>query len=165
MRQLADDVVGRCQRIDGGDECTGGERGEVGDHELGAVGAAERQHVALGHAVNDRAGRGLAYRLGQLPIAQHRAGGTVDKGWLGRLRGRVIKDERVQRDLGELDVVVRTLDDHASRLHGTDGGSAQETEPRTVSGYPGEVVVEPRRADYDMRGRWHALHDGGMIEQ
>jgi hypothetical protein len=86
---------------------SGGERGEVGDHELGAVGAAQRQHVALGQAVRDEPGRGLARRLGQIPTTQHRAGGTVDKGWLGRPRGRAVKDERVQRDLGELDVVVR----------------------------------------------------------
>ena len=67
--------------------------GIVGDRELGAVGAAQREHVALGHAARRQPGRGPADGGSQLCVGQHPAGGPVDDGRLAATPRRAVQDE------------------------------------------------------------------------
>ena len=80
VRQLPGDVTGRRQRVDRGDARPGGQGRVVGDRELRAVGAAQRERVAVGHAAGGQPGRGPAHRAGQLGVGQHPAGGPVHEG-------------------------------------------------------------------------------------
>jgi hypothetical protein len=102
--QLPGQLGAGCQRADRCGDPTGAGNREEGDGILGAVGAAQSDHLPFLQPALLQAGRNTIDLLCQLAIAERAAGRPIDQGGLVDQIARARQGELVQGDLGNGDV-------------------------------------------------------------
>lgn len=85
-----------------------------GDDVLRQVGAVDGEHVALLEATPREAGSDAPHRVGEGRVGDRASGRTVYEGGLVTELPGPLEHEPRQRDVGNLDVGVRTAEDHGA---------------------------------------------------
>ena len=116
VHELLGQLVGRVERIGGGDDAAQRGRSQHGEAVFRQVGAVDREDVALLEAPLRQARRHASNTVSELAVRERAAGRPIDQGRLVAEPGGVAQDVVGDRHLRNGQLGTLALDDHAGSL-------------------------------------------------